>query len=396
MTNIEDREQEHLHTLLLGVALRLKDLGQEPLAIASATNKFNDAQHDDLWLAVRQGGSAWEQSQFFEAAQVSEHSRAWMGGDDRQAARLRDVHFAKARALLDELERTEWRELASRAFEFASDGTVFALFWQFNQLWFDVSHPQGTGDDDRLYAVHADGFCEAARRDDRMDHLIASANLLRTEDFRPQVIPYLSAAARRQFVPTMEDSNAAEDLVALLHVAARAIRKATREPVAVTLPAINSFDQKRRIRFANMHPQFQIRNVYFDAMLYRALKTQQMSEEVRKNQLAKFDFAPFENLEGIVQRLGEAKPRALFERAFGVDSFGSERILFLITGAGFHLYHGAKLYELKSPSWLASLTKPTTSAIRFVGYSTPVRLGMYDEPPFRSLNVDDPACIDPI
>lgn len=394
MTIGNDREQQSLHELLLGAAVRLKDWGQEPLAIASATNKFNDAHHDDLWLAVRQGGSVWEQSQFFEAAEVSEHSRAWMGDEDRRAARLRDVHFAKARALLDELERAGWRELASRVFGFSSDGTVFALFWQFNQLWFDVSHPQGTGDDDRLYAIHADGFCEAARRDDRMDHLIGDANLLRTEDFRPQVIPYLSEAARRQFVPTLEDPDAAGELANLLFVAAKAIRKETRAPVAVTLQAINSFDQKRLIRFADMHPKFQVRNIYFDAMQYRALRTQKMSEEVRKSQLARYDFAPFEKLEGIVRQLGEAKPRALFERAFGVDSFGSERILFLVAEAGLYLYHGAKLFELKSPSWLASLTKPTALEIRFAGYSTPARLGMYDDPPFRSLNVGDPACVD--
>lgn len=280
MTEISQREQTRLHTLLSDAGARLRELGQEPLAVASATDKFNDAHHDDLWLAVRQGGSVWEQSQFFEAAEISEHSRAWMGDEDRQASRLRDVHFAIARSLLDELERAGWRELASRALGFSRDGTVFALFWQFDQLWFDVSHPQGTGDDDRLYAVHADGFCEAARRDDRMDHLIDDANLLRTEDFRPQVIPYLSDAARRQFVPSLEDSDAAEELANVLFVAAKAIRKETREPVAVTLRAINSFDQKRRIRFADMHPKFQVKDVYFDTMQYRALKTQHMSEEV--------------------------------------------------------------------------------------------------------------------
>jgi hypothetical protein len=304
------------------------------------------------------------------------------------------VHFANARALLDELERSGWRELAARAFGFSSDGTVFALFWQFEQLWFDVSHPQGTGDDDRLYVIYADGFCEAARRDDRMDHLIDDANLLRTEDFRPQVIPYLSEAARRQFVPNLEDTNAAEELANVLFVAAQAIRNETREPVAVTLRAVNSFDQKRRIRFADMHPKFQVRNIYFDAMQYRALKTQQMSEEVRKSQLDRFDFAPFEKLEEIVRHLGEAKPRTLFERAFGVDSFGSERILFLVAEAGLYLYHGAKLFELKSPNWLASLTKSAAPQIRFIGYSTPARLGMYDDTPFQSLNVDDPACVD--
>lgn len=394
MNNINDRDRMHLHQLLLEAAVRLKDLGQEPLAIASATNKFNDAQYDDLWLAVRQGGSVWEQSQFFEAAQVSEHSRAWMGDEDRQAARLRDVHFAKARALLDELERSGWRELAARAFGFSSDGTVFALFWQFEQLWFDVSHPQGAGDDDRLYAIHADDFCEAARRDDRMDHLIDDANLLRTEDFRSQVIPYLSEAARRQFVPTLEDPDAAEELAGLLSAAAKAIRKETRSPVAVTLQAINIFDPKRRISFADMHPKFQVQNVYFDTMQYRALKTQQMSEEVRKSQLARFTFAPFEKLEGIVRGLNEARPRALFERAFGVDTFGSERILFLVAEAGLYLYHGAKLFELTSPNWLASLTKPVAPKIRFAGYSTLSRLGMYDDPPFGSLNVNDPACVD--
>lgn len=396
MTEIQERAQAQLHSLLSDAGARLREWGQQPLAIASATDKFNDAHHDDLWLAARQGGSLWEQSQFFEAAQVSEHSRAWVGAENREESRLRDVHFTKARALLNELERAEWRDLASRAFGFSSGGPVFALFWQFDQLWFDVSHPQGVGDDDRLYAVHAEGFCEAARRDERMDHLISDANLLRTEDFRHQVIPYLSAAAHRHFAPSLQDFGAADRLVILLHKTAREIRKLTLEPVSVTLPAMNCFDQQRRIRFANMHPQFQIRDIYFDAAQYRSLKTQHMSEEVRKSQLARFDFAPFEKLEPIVREFGEAKPRALFEQAFGVDTFGSERILFLITGAGLYLYHGAKLYEVRPPTWIASLTRQTASAIRFIGYSNPVRLGMYDEPAFRSLNVDDPACVDRI
>jgi hypothetical protein len=396
MTEIAEGERTRLHTLLSNAGARLREVGQEPLAIASATDKFNDAFHDDLWLAVRQGESLWEQSQFFESAEVSERSRAWVGADNREEARLRDVHFTKARAILNDLERAEWRELASRSFGFASGGPVFSLFWQFDQLWFDVSHPEGAGDDDRLYAVHAEGFFEAARRDERMDRLISDANLLRTEDFQPKVIPYLSATARRYFAPTLQDSDAADQLGTRLQKTARAIKKITRESVIVTLPAINSFDQQRRIRFASTHPQFQIRDIYFDAEHYRSLKTQRMNEDVRKSQLARFDFAPFEELESVVRELGEAKPRALFERAFSINTFGSERILFLVTGAGLYLYHGARLYELQSPSWLASLTRQDGSAIRFVGYSNPVKLGMYDEPAFGTLNINDPAFVDQI
>src|SRR5438270_7089804 len=129
-----------LHALLWEVGSGLQKLGPEPAAVACATDKFNDANSDDFWCAVRVGGYFWEQSQFFgNFASEKAHGPTDEGGEG--TALLQSRSFGAARAMLDELERADWRDLAEKEFGARSNGSVFALVHQLDQLWLHISHP---------------------------------------------------------------------------------------------------------------------------------------------------------------------------------------------------------------------------------------------------------------
>jgi hypothetical protein len=59
MTKVAQLSETDYVRLLLDHADRLRKLGSEPLAVACATNKFNDGDEDDYWSAVQIGQGYW-------------------------------------------------------------------------------------------------------------------------------------------------------------------------------------------------------------------------------------------------------------------------------------------------------------------------------------------------
>jgi hypothetical protein len=88
--------------------------------------------------------------------------------------------------------------------------------------------------------------------------------------------------------------------------------------------------------------------------------------------------------------LEEAPARALFETAFGLDTFGGEELLFIIVRDELYLLHDTKVFALANGASASPLRKLDERPIRFVGYARKKVLGFGSPRPLDRFDIGDP------
>jgi hypothetical protein len=398
MTDMSDeRSRRRLHALLWVAGSRLQRLGPQPAAIACATDKFNDAQTDDFWCAVRVDGYFWEQSQFF-GNYALEQARGPMDEGGEGTAKLQTHSFDAARTMLDDLERAGWRTLAEQAFGQRANGQIFALVYQLDQLWLHISHPMNAQGE--FYAVLRNHMALVASVVDRMDDLINKPNLLPVHELKPDALPFLSDTARRHFHPRLASTAAALELRELLVTVAKSIRSETPEVVVISLRPATFKERRRGFPNTGMYygPDFQVRNVHYTVRSYQDLQTRPMKEEVRARFLASYEIADFAKLDSIVRALDEVYPRGLFEAAFDTETFGNEKLLFAIVRDELYLLHDTKLFVVGRETKLLGRGAVGTDSppIEFVGYAHMDKLDLHSSQPFGGFDLNNRECVSAI
>lgn len=231
MTKVAQLSETDYVRLLLDHADRLRKLGSEPLAVACATNKFNDGDDDDYWSAVQIGHGYWEQSLFFEN-ESRNHSTA-KHSDDAEPA------FALGREIIVSLEKEEWRrageDILARVPGYYPGGLgyIYALIIQYDQVWLWVGAPNDP--ETFLYACHSSELVLTAIDKERLDQFIGAPNLLFPESFRQGSLPFLSPTAQAHFRPRITEQAASQELGRLVDDVVTQLRRVTATPVAFWL-----------------------------------------------------------------------------------------------------------------------------------------------------------------
>ncbi len=346
-----------LAALVIDAAAELRLLGEQPLAIASAYDKFNDAFEDDYWSAVQLGWFNWEQSQFFQGwdgrigGTAKQHGTVMIEPGECGSAEASHHAIKRARAILKRLDDAKWHELAETALGAQIPSGILAVVIQFDQVWLHCSSAIGTNEDQILALV--DGkLRRLAPIDDRFDELIGRAELIRCDGPDPELITLISSAARTHFDAAILDREAARELALLLNaIAPRVAELANRDPVAFR-PRVPWSEQRYRWQRSNFTssrcPRFVLGDEYFDREYFQKLsvvaKTSPMAAE-RRAQLA----APvFTQLEAPFRTIDEKQVRDLFEQASGTHLFDSEDLYLLFVGSQPWLAYRDRLHRVNS------------------------------------------------
>ena len=349
---------ESLHALVMPAAENLRALGSQPLAIACAPHKFNDAGYDDYWCAVQIGTAYWEQSQFFESrepwdAVADEKTHLGRGSLDGQGfgtSLLGSSRIVQARAILNELETGGWRDIGRDAIRYE---VILALIIQYQQPWIWTGDPNGGPGS--IYVVHESGIALFAEEDDRLDHRIGDPNLICPEKFHPESFSFLSPAARRQFLPELSDPLAAGALHAALIEAGGRIRQITDRPVLIKAGA--RFPTRHRHpatdRFGSGEPEVIVDTIGFSQQRFQQMLLQSArNPDLQAQQLERFSIVDFEALWAIAVQLHKKECRRSFELAMGVDTFDIEGLFFLFVNDDVFVIHRTNLFVFENGSKL--------------------------------------------
>lgn len=203
-------------SLVIEASERLKQLGPQPIYIASHRDKFNDAGYDDYWRAVRIGHSHWEASYFFEGTDrygdevdpkfTGIEERTWTRGDPfgedglAEGALARSKIIMSARKILNDMEGEDWQLVL----KVAIGGAPFD--WRGQGIYIDrdlpfliVGNYDGAGFRD-FYLAAEEGLVHAAS-DDHCFLGTTVAPFALDED----LLPHLPVQARNYFQPTVQD-----------------------------------------------------------------------------------------------------------------------------------------------------------------------------------------------
>lgn len=142
-----------------------------------------------------------------------------------------------------------------------------------------------------------------------------------------------------------------------------------------------------------MGASFVLRNVFYQDREFQNLKTTPMNEDVRQSRIDRFKFANFPKLAFIVNRLNKNDPRSLFEKAFGVDTFDSENILFIIKDNSLYLIHETKLFSIRGRLKPWNLIPIPGPSIKFLGYVQTRQIDMGSTEMISQLNLEDPSIL---
>ena len=338
---VEDASAK-LAKLLEVAAGTLRPLGDQPIAIASARHRFNDAWTDDYWCAVQMGDRIWEQSQFFsDQGQSRSNERGSLPIDEGKegSPSALSVSFQTARALLRWLDTQQWHSLASAAFGTREHGAIAALVIQFDQVWFHMSHPNDG--DAELHALIGDRLeLLGGGIDDRFDHIVGGKELAYCTHPDPSVASRLSDRARRQFSLTIVDEEASIRLATILGQHARNVAELCGDGVSADEPfawGVGNLPSPSWRKDGNpidkyFPNQFVLGEVSF---------LQQNYDEVGRNPkryrdgdayVAEIDRRPFDALAILFRMVDAAHLRTLFERATGMDTFGLPNLVFIAIG----------------------------------------------------------------
>ena len=357
-------EKEALAALvaLLGdPAQGLRLLGSAPLAIASASNKFNDAWEDDYWCAVHLGQYRWEQSQFFGSSNadgfglVKESGSTRLARDDYGSAEASASDLAAARAILKRLDRAGWHDLAQTAIRLPSFGGILALVVQFDQVWLHCSDPRG-GADDQIFALVGNELLHLARVDQRFDDMASNAELIHCDEPDPEVVARLSPEARMHFDDRIHDQPAAVELGELLVGVALKLDDLTHEigpdvtPVAARLDvnlrdARYQWDKRISASRSLCWPRFALGEKYFDRNYFNILRGCADRLPKAAARLEERAGLPFDEVEQFLRDQDRTAVRRLFDRATGIDTFDTEELFLLSIGPVPYLLFRSKLYR---------------------------------------------------
>jgi hypothetical protein len=340
-----------LHGLLVPAAEALRALGGEPAMVASAPNKFNDAGHDDYWCAAQVGGSWWEQSQFFRGDGLRDFARETSNvepdpadeGEGFGTSLLKSDGIARARLILDGLEKSGWRDLAARAF-YAD--VILALLVQFDQAWLWIGNPQ---DDGTILAIHSGGIARFAHEEGRLDEAVGDPDLLLPWRVIPESFACLSERALRQFHPSIVDRQAGREVCEVALAAAASARSIAREPVVLITGSTDfrkrRYPYKQSESYGSDHPGAMARGVLYKEHVVRTI-LQNGNAEVRVKALQRFSFVDFPKLLEVAATLEKRDFRALFETATGVDTFDVQPLCLLVADGGPYLIHHTTLLRV--------------------------------------------------
>ena len=326
-----DRARAALLILVTAAVAELARLGPEPILIASAPDKFNDAYSDDYWFAVQIGERHWEQSQFFGGDRAFATEKAHLvvtkGSPDLGTSLIGNEDILAARKILARLQSAHWRDLVERAFE---KRPICALILQYGQAWLQLSDPMG---DLVCYLVTADDFVFFASEDDRVDRKVGAPNLIRPNTFAPAAERFLSAEVRRQFRPSVIDEQTARALARDVRDCGRKVGSITDRPVLVRA-AHAAYDRKR---YRHVYSEYNadlalvaVNEVSFHRNTLSNIVHGQMAEHVRAERLDRFNFVNFPALFASIDAFATHHLRAGFERALGVDTYDSEDLWLLL------------------------------------------------------------------
>jgi hypothetical protein len=357
-----EQTDQALGRLLLEQARKLARLGSEPLAIASARNKFNDAHHDDYWCAVQLGSYRWEQSQFFGSSDpdgfgsVNEHGSMRLSRDGYASAEASASDVTAARSILKALDRAGWHDLAKKELRHPSAGDILALVIQFDQVWLHCSDPMGHGDD-HVYAVNENGFVELGYIEQRFDDLVGCAEIIACEEPDPTALPSLSSIARAQFDNMVYDQEAAGQLAETLISIALKIDDLLRRNGIDSPRAAVSLDvgwrEERYQRYKHgprpslVGPRFALGDLYYDRNYYNIINSCAHRLPKAAERLKALEDGPFRQLEEYLRTLSLAEIRPLFERATGINTFDADILKLLIVGPRPYLLYRSRLYPIE-------------------------------------------------
>ena len=340
-------------------AKSLKLLGQQPLAIASASSKFNDAHEDDYWCAVQLGPYRWEQSQFFGSknapGSAREFSNLLLEPSDYGSANSLSSDITAARELLRELDESGWHELSEEASGLPSTGAILALVIQFDQVWLHCSHPIGQPDAEQIFAL-VDGRLEAfCLTNDRFDELVGSAELIRCKNPNLEVLAKLAPSARDQFSPEIADPVAARKLgQSLVDIALQIddlvhVVEPSPPPFVFRLGVSYrdvryGWDKSRRTTFLGS-PRFALGSVYFEKGYFRGLNTNRARIDDAEDRIRQIEAWPFLELSEQLEEIDQFGIRRQFEDATGMDTFDTDDLFLVVVAAVPYLSFRSRLYQ---------------------------------------------------
>lgn len=354
---------QKLARLVDQAAKKLNRLGQPPLAIASAANKFNDAHEDDYWCSVQLGPYLWEQSQFFGATDgfgsAEEFSTQPLDSNDYGSAKANAKALNAARSLLRELDRAGWHKLASEAIGLPSHGGILAVVIQFEQVWLHCSHPQGS-DADEIYALVEGKLEKFAKIDDRFDQIVGRAELIRCSQPDPKIVEQLPPVAKSHFGLTIVDEDTSLSLAQLLVDLSLKIDDLVHSdggparPFACLL-GFTKWDDQRYQWYSRGHgrsdyggARFAIGGTYFDRGYFNRLShTRQQSDEDNER-FRILEDGPYEKVDEFLHLIDQTQIRRSFEKATGTDTFDRRDLFLLVSNAMPYLRFRNRLYGFNS------------------------------------------------
>lgn len=340
-------------------AEELSKLGEQPLAIASARNKFNDAHQDDYWCSVQLGQYRWEQSQFFGSlggvGNAKEFSTHLLSPEECGSAQSDPRDIKTGRELLKQLDKSNWHSLAEKATGLSMYSGILAVVIQFDQVWLHCSNPISEGD--QIFALVSGRLRKLANVDDRFDELVGTAELIKCDNPDPDVVSRLSPAARSHFGREIQNEEASIELAEMLVQLALRIDDAihvvhgTTRPFACRLGFSKVDDQKyhwdRSYRISYFGGvKFAIGETYFDRNYFNMLSHSASRIPKNAEMLEAIKGAPFEAVEELMKPIDETKIRRLFEATTGIDTFDDNEIYLLVADAKPYLLFRRTLYRI--------------------------------------------------
>ncbi len=351
-----------LAKLIDQAARELSKLGQSPVAIASAANKYNDAHEDDYWCSVQLGPYRWEQSQFFGSGDrigsAEQFSTQSLDPDDHGSATANANDLNAARGLLRRLDQAGWHKLASEATGLPCHGGILAVVIQFNQVWLHCSHPLGSAAD-QIYALVEGKLERVAWIDDRFDDVIGGAELIKCDQPDPKVVEQLSPVAQSHFSWAIDDEEASLALARLLIDLALKIddlihSDGSRDrPFAWLVGFTNWSDRRYKWDKSSrgvdhIFEEFAIGETYFDRNYFGTLSHCRHQSDAYDERLRVLEDGPYERLDDLLRTVDETQIRRLFETATGTDTFDQAELYLLVSNAVPYLRFRNRLYGIRS------------------------------------------------
>lgn len=253
----EDTAKALLHKNVMDAVGKLRVLGQEPIFIVGYPHKFNDAGDDDYWCAVQISHDYWEASHFYRFedtyrgphmpgdrgfARIDERSSyAFIPSAESEEAAQEISSSAKlieARAILAELENSDWRKLAEKCIG-ANMRFGLGIYIHRKSVWIVESLYNG-GLEGKLWHCNEDGNFVYFGICDQLDYRIGFVPPLLIDDIYLSHSELLTGPAKNWFLPNSPSNNdddrqhACNKLLDLISGFKTNINSLTSQPVSIS------------------------------------------------------------------------------------------------------------------------------------------------------------------